>query len=288
MRTLLEIKKEIEFNQGLIELIESLKTLAIAQFQALMQRKERFSKFFDSFESFFQLVDIAGIRHVLPEATSSKTGIIVITSDMGFMGGLNLKVIEAGLEMEKQIPAELVVIGEKGADHLKDLGKPFTFFLGITAEQQYEQAVKLKDYLLSRIKQGRLNKMCIVYPKPITFTIQKVVVEEFSCAELFVHPVRSKTPEAAAPPIKGKKKTKILIESSFSNIIEYLVGTWISYKLYEVFEDAKISEFASRTVHLEESHQNILQKNKRLRFDYTKSLHQLVDKNMRLSLSARE
>jgi ATP synthase F1 gamma subunit len=281
MKTVLEIKKELAFSDELLGFIETFKTTALAQFQALVARKERFGEFLDSFEGFFEIIELAGVTHPILNPTSTKMGISILTSDMGFMGGLNLMVVNAGLKKEREVPgSELIVIGERGAGYVKDLKKPFSFFPGITTEEQYNQAVKLKDYFMSQIKAGKLGGMCIVYPKPISFMVQHVVVEELSPTKLFLQKRKEEK-------VKEKKKVKIIIESSVSDIVEYLAGTWITYKLYEVFEDAKISEFAARTVHLEKSYQDLLRQNKELRFEYLKSLHQVVDRNMREIFSAR-
>jgi F0F1-type ATP synthase gamma subunit len=176
MATILEIKKEMKFNSELFALIETLKTIASAQFRALVQQKERFGKFLQSFGGFFELVDLAGIEHPLIKVSSEQTGIIMLTSDMGFMGGLNRKVIETGLEKAKDSPSELIVIGERGAGYLKDLRKPFTFFPGIITEKRYEQALRLRDYVVSQVKKGNLGRVFVVYPKPISFMIQRVVL----------------------------------------------------------------------------------------------------------------
>lgn len=274
----------MEFNHGLLGLIEAIKTVAIAQFHALTRRKERYTKFLASFESFFEILSISRMSQSLIEAGSCPKGIIMLTSDMGFMGGLNLKVIEKSLDeagLVNGAAPELIVIGAIGARHLKDLGKTFTFFPAVTTEHQYGQATKLKDHLMSEIKNGKLSKLTVIYPQPVSFTIQRVVTEEFSCGELFL---QKKLPKAQ----EKKKKNKIIFESSISDIIEHLTAAWLTYKLYEIFEDVKISEFAARTVHLENSYQELLGKNKKLKLDYFKNQHQLMDKNLRLSCTAKK
>jgi len=283
VRTTIEIKKEMEFNHGLLGLIEGIKTVAIAQFHALTQRKERFARFLASLESFFEILNIDRMPQPLIGSGFGRNGIIMLTSDMGFMGGLNLKVIEKSLDEAKEAggePPELIVIGERGAKHLKDLGKTFAFFPAVTTEDQYGQAARLKDYLMSGIKSGKLGKLVVVYPQPISFTIQRVAAEELSCTELFF--------QKKKPQVQEKKKARIILESSIPNIIEYLTAAWLTYKLYEMFEDAKISEFAARTVHLENSYQELLGKNKKLKLDYFKNQHQLMDKNLRLSCTAKK
>ncbi|MFH1900788.1 MAG: FoF1 ATP synthase subunit gamma [Candidatus Omnitrophota bacterium] len=320
MSTILEIKKELEFNKELLELIEAIKLASAAQFRFLTQKKERFKKFLDSFEGFFQIIQLSGKVYPFLKPTSGVKGIIMVTSDAGFMGGLNQRIITAGIESQEDALSELVVIGEKGAGYLERLKKPFTFFPGIVSQEQYQQAHKLKDYLISQIKEAKLGKLIVIYPKPISFMVQKVTVEPLIPFKLFtpldpsfkgsrmvpaacgldpsfkgsrrVYPygLDGKYPTGLIDkeaPIKEKEKTRVIIESSLSDISQYLAGMWLVYKLYEVFEDAKISEFAARTMHLEKSAQELTEKNERLRSSWFKSIHQAVDRDIRLISSAR-
>jgi hypothetical protein len=70
-------------------------------------------------------------------------------------------------------------------------------------------------------------------------------------------------------------------------LIEYLVETWITQKLFEVFEDSKLSEFSARAVHLEESHQVLQQRDRILKFQFFKSQHNLIDKGIRETFSSQ-
>ena len=74
---------------------------------------------------------------------------------------------------------------------------------------------------------------------------------------------------------------------TLDSIVEYLVETWVTQKLYEVFEDSKLAEFSARTVHLEESYQVLLEQGKGIRYQYFRGHHELVDAGMRDIFSAQ-
>jgi len=270
-----KLKKELELNAELTELLDVLKGIASSQFRALEKRKERFTTFLEAFEGFFQMIDFSSIDHPFARDTTGKLGIIMVTSDEGFMGGLNTRVINTALNYTGAKDAQLIVIGERGAGYLSGLGHNFVKFPGIVGEERYEAAVKLKDYIMKEGMSRKFSRLILVYPKPISFTVQKVeVIKILPCSELFEKR-------------KSEGREDVIIESSLNSIIEFLLGAWITEKLFEVFEDSKLSEFSARTVHLEESHQVLLQRGRRIQFQYFRSHHDLVDRGMRETFSAQ-
>jgi len=71
------------------------------------------------------------------------------------------------------------------------------------------------------------------------------------------------------------------LESKLEGIIEHLVAEWITHKLYEIFEDSKLSEFAARTIHLEQSYQELSRLKNNLQYQYLKEKHSFIDRGMR-------
>ena len=270
------LKADMKINTELTDLLDALKWIALAQFRLLQKKKERFINFENAFEGFFQMIDFSTVEHPFAKG-GGRLGIIMITSDEGFMGGLNARVINTALAYPGAGDAELIIIGERGAAYLKDIGRDFTKFPGVTTEGQYNAALKLKDFIMKESLTGKFSRLILVYPKPVTFTVQEIeVLKALPCNELFEK--REKLVEEAG---------YIIVESPTEKIIEYLVETWIAQKLYEVFEDSKLSEFSARAVHLEESHQVLQRRDKSLRFQYFKSQHNLIDKGMRETFASQ-
>jgi len=271
-----KLKKELRMNMELTELLDALKWIALAQFRMLQRKKERFVSFENAFEGFFQMIDFSGVSHPFV-AGAGKLGIIMVTSDEGFMGGLNVRVITTALSYPGADKAQLIIIGDKGAAYLKDLGRDFVKFPGVTAEGRYEAAIKVRDYIMKESLGGRFSRLILVYPRPVSFTVHEIeVLKTLPCNELFEK--RQKLIDEAG---------YIIVESAMPKLIEYLVETWITQKLFEVFEDSKLSEFSARAVHLEESHQVLQQRDKMLKFQFFKSQHNLIDKGIRETFSSQ-
>ena len=276
MKTVQRLKEELELNGDLTELMDVLKGIAVSEFWALSKKMGRFTKFMKAFEGFFQMMDFSNSQHPFTQEHGS-LGIIMVTSNEGFMGGLNARVINEALACEGADEAELMIVGEQGAIYLDSLGRKFIDFPGIVTGECYEAALHLRDYILEKGRAGKFGKLVLFYPKPLSFMVQKV--EELTllpCVKLFEE-----------KPAKIKKQVAPIVESPVDGIVEYLVETWIVQRLFEIFEDSKLAEFSARTVHLEESYHILLEQGKGIRYQYFRGRHELVDAGMRDIYSAQ-
>ena len=276
MKTVQRLKEELELNGDLTELMDVLKGIAVSEFWAMSKKMGRFTKFMKAFEGFFQLVDFSTSQHPFTKEYGT-LGIIIVTSNEGFMGGLNARVINTALAYPGARDAELMIVGEQGAVNLDSLGRKFVDFPGVATGECYEAALRLRDHIMQEGRAGKFSKLILFYPKPVSFMVQRVEeLKILPCVELF----EKKSEEM-------KKQVNAIIESPIDDIVEYLVETWIVQKLFEVFEDSKLAEFSARTVHLEESYQILLNQGKGIRYQYFRGRHELVDAGMRDIYSAQ-
>ena len=290
MALLSQLRRDLRFNAEFLQLIQTLKNIAASQYHTLEREKERFADFMDQFVKFFQVVDMVGTRLPLVNVMSDVVGIVMVTSDSGFMGGLNAGVINAGLDLQGLLPDEKVryiVIGEKGCSKFSENGRAFKGFPGINQDTRYEQAMEIRDYIVQEVTEQRIGKVTVVYPRPVSFTQQ--TIETFNilpCGELFTR----KTEPVEAPKASLtllERARRVTVESSFPDIVAYLAGVWVASKLFEVFEDSKLAEYAARAMHLEESVQKLEKDHKKLKYQCFRAAHELVDKSMRESFSSR-
>ncbi|MDD4869658.1 MAG: F0F1 ATP synthase subunit gamma [Kiritimatiellae bacterium] len=286
-----ELRKELKFNKELLNLVETLKDVAGSQYHLMEKEKERFGPFMEAFSGFFRVVNLVDVDDPFVRVMSDILGIVIITSDSGFMGGLNQGVIRAAFGAQGDLPNDkvsLIVIGEKGGNLIGDMKRSFKYFGGINQTTIYEQALEVKDYLVTEVLAKRMGKVIIAYPKPISFTAQTIeVINILPCAELFDrnsgNEISGKINEKGLIAEAGK----VVVESSFSDMTEYLSSVWVATKLYEVFEDSKLAEFSARAMHLEGSHQKVSKEYKKIKQQCSKAGHELIDKGMRESFAAK-
>lgn len=277
MKTLLTIKKDLEFNNNLSSLIEVLKNIAVSQFRALEQKIITYKNFFEVIEIFFEFMDIPSIRHSFLNPENKSQMIIAVTSDTGLLGGLNMQIIATAVRELEGIPGKFIVIGERGKIYARESGIPFVAFGGIKDAERYSQAMQLRDYAINKIIENSIGYLKIVYPIPVSFTVQRV---ETICLLPYA-PVCLQQAKLKETPLD------VIFESDINDIVEYLIYLWIGQKIYEVFGLSRLAEFAARFVHLEASLQKLKGVDGKLRLQYFRFRHELIDRNMRELFSAR-
>jgi ATP synthase F1 gamma subunit len=292
---LTEIRKELRFNVELVQLIETLKNIAAQEYHMMEKEKERFDMFMDAFSGFFRVVNLVNVEDPLVKVVSDVLGIVVVTSDSGFMGGLNQGVIRAAAQAQGDLPdskVALIVIGDKGAGSYTDQGREFKFFKGInppvTEDKIYQQAVEIREYIVNEVLALRMGKVVLAYPKPISFSAQQIeVINILPCGELFDKNAESEIARRAEGKGLIGDAGNVIVESSFPDMVQYLAGTWVESKLFEVFEDSKLAEFSARAMHLEGSYQKLESELKKIKHLAFKAAHEQIDKGMRESFAAK-
>ncbi|MDP6523976.1 MAG: F0F1 ATP synthase subunit gamma [Kiritimatiellia bacterium] len=286
-----KLRKDLQFNGELLSLVDTLKNVAGSQYHLMEKEKARFDLFMDAFSGFFRVVNLVDVDDPLVRVSSDVVGVVIVTSDSGFMGGLNQGVIRAGFEaVEGRSESEisLVIIGDKGAALMNDQSRDFKFFPGIGQETVYEQAIEVKNFIVKEVLEGRMGKVIVAYPRALSFTAQAIeAINLLPCRELFDIEAESEVAERSRMRQVVADAHKVAVESSFSDIVEYLAGVWVASKLYEVFEDSKLAEFSARAMHLEGSVQKVEKEHKKLKQMYSKACHEQIDKGMREGFAAK-
>ncbi|MFC1621410.1 F0F1 ATP synthase subunit gamma [Candidatus Omnitrophota bacterium] len=277
MKTLSVIKKDMEFNVNLSNLVETLKTIAVSQYRILEKKINSFKEFIITAESFFEFVDTKNINHNFLRPKTKEQAVIAITSDAGFLGGLNLKVINTCLEELEKIPGKLIVIGERGKLYIRGAGISSVNFPGINDENRYAQAMQLRDYILGKVLAGSFGHVKIVYPHPVSFTVQRVKMVGFI--------------PYIPPPASTNKELKfsdIIMESKPKDAVQYLIHLLVGQRLYEIFGLSRLAEFAARYTHLEESTQKLKDRDKKVKLEYFRVRHEIIDRTMREIFAGRQ
>jgi len=273
-----KIKGDLDDITELVEIIQILKDVADTKFHDLATRKDRFARFGESFVEFFRMISLSEVRHPLVSNDNPKVALVVITSEAGFMGDLNSKVIRAACaEKEKYPNAEVIPVGRKGADKLSFLGKDMKVFSDIEETGIYEMAVRIKDYLIEEMMNDRMGKALVVYPWSKNFNVQKPrVIKLLPCDELL-----TKQQEFV------DSIEHVLLESDPLEIIGYLADMWLVCRIYEMMHDTQISEAAAQSQQLEASVQKMKKDKKGIAGAFMKAKKGDIDKSMREVFTSR-
>ncbi len=282
MQTMAVIKKDMDFNRGLSSLIEVLKNIAVSQYRSLEHKFTVFDKLMNAIESCFEFIDLSAFRHQFLTPANPAQLIVVITSDSGLLGGLNMQVVTRALAgLGNTSGGQLVVIGERGKMYARESQVPFVAYPGISDDNRLTQALQLRDYLFSGILQKKFGALKVVYPHPVSFTVQRVETVNFLP---FSMDFLSNQPQAAG---QARIIKEVIFESKMADIFEYLIYLWMGQKLYDIFGLSRLSEFAARYVHLEDSLRRLKEMDSKLKLQYFRIRHEIIDQSMRELFSAR-
>jgi ATP synthase F1 gamma subunit len=278
MKLLSQIKKDMEFNINLYNLIEVLKEIAISQYKMLEKKIQTFDKVFFALRDIFEILQTRDIQHPLLQPSLRQAGIIALTSDAGLLGGLNMTVMSQAIKEAEKNKAKLIIIGEKGQMYAAESGLPFVVFKGVKDETRFQQALELRDYVIQEELSGRLGELKIVYPYSLNIVSQSVKVLQlfpFLKSEQFQEKVLSSV------------ISDFVLESRIDDILEYWMYLFLGQKFYQVFGLSRLAELSARYSHLENSKTKIEQLNKELKLQYFRQRHEMIDRNMRELFAAR-
>lgn len=270
------MRKDLDFYKSLSSLIEVLKLIAAAQYQNLEKKIIYYTVYLQSLEDFFSLVDIQKAHHAFISQTNKPKGVIALTTDAGLLGGLNALVMNKALGYSAQEDSKLIIIGKRGQLYVEKRKMVFANFPGVKTEHRFKQALKLRDYLVENVRSGRLGEVKIVFPRALSFTMQRIETLQL----LPFIPDTQKRPLNLA-------WSDVILESKFNNLVEYLIYLWLGQKIFEIFGMSQLAEQAARFMHLENCTQRIKDLDRKLKFQYFRARHEIVDQNMRELYAAR-
>lgn len=290
MKTKIQLKEEMQATFDLTSVVEVMKQVTSTHLHHLEKMQVRFDLFSWAIQEYFYWMNMKGLHHPFFESQVKARLTLVITSDAGFLGGLNTAILGKGLEsFDPKRGDGLAVVGERGRAFLKDLGyKVDAFFPGISLTIDRQEIRTVKKFLVDRVLEGKYGGVSVVYPHYETITRQHIEkFDLFPCQSL-----PTKTTGMTEQPRGSSSVLPLeeyfILESPVEDLIAYLVELWTSERLYSLFWHSKLSELAARTLHLEESFQELSEEKKRLGFQYSKCIHELTDRNIREIVAARK
>ena len=253
MASITKLKQEMLFNGQLAALLEAMKSIAAQQFQALERTLRSNPVLFEAIEIIAATFDLDRLSHPFTQS-EGRVGVIAITSDTGLVGGLNHQVVLRALQEYRRQPGELMVVGERGATYVRDHGLSCRSFASAPDDQRRQRAEEIRTYALDQVLAGKLGALSIVYPRALSFTVQRIEV-------IPVLPCTAWLQTREVPPIRSGS---VLMESSVASVLEYVVWLWLGQTLVDVFGMSRLAEFAARSIHLEGSSQELRRRGQKL------------------------
>ena len=274
-----KVKREFIDVRDLVDLVQVLKDIADMKFHDLFAKRGGFQRFGESFADFFRLLDTVNVAHPLISNTNKDVCIVVVTTEEGFIGDLNNKVVTRALEVRQEYPeARFVTVGRKGVAKLEMMGvKSEKIYEDLAEKSLYDIAVLLKDHLVGQVMNGTYGKVIVVYPWPKDLQTVRARVVKLLPAD-FIFQKQVQTVESF---------TKVIEESDPLDIIGYLAGLWASSKIYEVMLDTSIAAVAAQSQQLDTSLMNVKKEAAGVKLKWRKARKNDIDKSLRETFSSR-
>ena len=113
------LRKDLAFNKVMESIIDVLKGVAATEYFHLQSKRKSFDEFEAYLRDIFAMVDINNFQHPFLGGVSGGNNIILITSDSGFLGELNMSVVNYGLAQYRSGDT-LTVVGNEGARYISE------------------------------------------------------------------------------------------------------------------------------------------------------------------------
>jgi ATP synthase F1 gamma subunit len=274
-----KVKGELVETRDLNDVIQVLKDVADMRYFSLSTQKDHFLRFNESFVDFFRLVAFSSVRHPLVSNDYAGTAYVIFTTEQGFVGDLNTKVVTRAIqEKDKNPNAVFITIGRKGVGKVEGFGhKSIKTFEDIDDKDRYQMAVMIKDYLVGEIMRGKIGKVSVIYPWPKEFgTVKPRMIRLLPCE----HVLRKQA--------QLMDTFKYVIEESDPvELVGYMASIWVTSRLYEIFYDTALAAAAAQTQQLDSSAQKMKKEMQMVRLKYRKARRSDIDKSLREVFSAK-
>ena len=274
-----KVKGEVVEVRDLNDVIQVLKDVADMRYFALSGQKTHFLRFNESFVDFFRLVAFSRVRHPLVSNDNAGIAYLVVTTEQGFVGDLNTKVVVRAVhEKEKNPDAIFITVGRKGVGKIEQVGyQSAKTFEDIDDQKRYELAISVKDYLVELIMTGKVGKISVIYPWPKEFTIIKPrMIRLLPCEHVLRRQARL------------MDTFKYVIEESDPvELVGYMANIWLTSRLLEIFSDTALAAAAAQAQQLDSSATKMKKEVQMVRLKYRKAKRGDIDKSLREVFSAK-
>lgn len=204
-------------------------------------------------------------RHpFMVERPVQRVGYIVVSSDRGLCGGLNINLFKALMKNMKEwhdqkVAADLCVIGNKGASFFRSYGGNVVAAIGNIGEApSVNDLVGSVKVMLDAFNEGRLDRLYVVSNKFINTMTQKPTVEQLL-------PLEASDDETA------KGHWDYLYEPDAQSLLDGLLVRYVESQVYQAVVENGAAEQAARMIAMKNATDNAGQLIKDLQLIYNKA-----------------
>lgn len=187
MASLKEIRAKVTSIKSTQKITRAMQMVAASKMRRAQERMEVGRPYADSMRRVISHLVHASSDYKHPYMVSrpvNKVGYIVITSDRGLAGGLNINLFKALSKsiqqyQDQSVQAEFAVIGAKGVSFFKNFGGKVTSAVTDYGDKPtFEQLNAPVQAMLEDYSNGKLDRIYVVYNQFINAMTQKPTVNQ--------------------------------------------------------------------------------------------------------------
>jgi|YelNatPaOPRAMG01_1025707.scaffolds.fasta_scaffold00799_32 F-type H+-transporting ATPase subunit gamma len=251
MPTLQQLRRKVKTIQNITHIIHSMETLSMVKIRALQDKALRLKPYT---EELFRILEEMVVRipdeylnhPFIKERPIFKTGVLVVTSDLGFCGSYNLQIIDAlekFLNNKKSQNLSFYVIGSYAKRYLSqkklNIKKAYFKFLEDTS---FSHARILARELIDDFLKEEIDELYVIHFDFINIVRQEVRVHRI----LPMIPIN----------LENKKEEFFIFLPSLSSILDPLLNDIIETQIHQIILDSAASEQAFRRFAMKRAHEN--------------------------------
>ena len=259
-----QLRDELRFITEFSSLLDVMQQVAVSQ---LRRTEETWAKQPSLTEvlvqEFFPLLPTAALQDPLVRGGQRGRLLVVITSDEGMVGPLHTAVIRQALE-RADATTQWLLIGQRGARFLWDQIPSWRVVPAPPDDEAELTMQHLGHAILVQYIREALRDVWVVAPRFLSTVRQDVVCHQ-------VLPLPIQRPNAV------EELTGLVVEPSIGRAVHVLARMWLEHVCVETFWSARRAEYASRTLQVEVSRQELAKRAKGFRLSFFKTLHERIN-----------
>ncbi len=268
MATLKEIKGRIGSVKSTLKITTAMKMVASAKLHKAQTAIEGMLPYEQSLKrTLDELLRQARLQSDLSQGRPPRrVTLLCVASNSSLCGSFNANAIrEARLRLDalKREGVEEVTVlsvGRKMAEAMRKEGYPSPEdFTELSAKPSYEAAAVLSDALVADFREGRTDRVELIYNHFVSTAVHRTVCETYLPME------------AAAPAEGDPSEEEYIIEPDREELLGVLLPKLLKLRIYTVLLDASAAEHAARTVAMQTASDNAEDLLQDLSLEYNKS-----------------
>ena len=187
MASLKEIRAKVTSIKSTQKITRAMQMVAASKMKRAQDRMETGRPYAESMRRVISHLVKASSDHKHPfmsDRAVNTVGYIVVTSDRGLAGGLNINLFKTLMQdvkkqQEQSVAVEFAVIGSKGVSFFKNFGGKVTSAITDYGDSPtFEQLNAPVQAMLDDFNQGKLDRIYVVYNQFINAMTQKPIVSQ--------------------------------------------------------------------------------------------------------------